>query len=548
MQGLLTLSRELHEAADLGEVMDHVLHAVERNTRYQRAWLLLPLAGTKGLSVIGYALADRARVDQRMAELDLSKDAWMRLHLTATEPFVIDDVREAPLADQQQVAYFGNRTLISVPMLRLAEHIGALCVGTFAAEGVLPPTDEEFAFVVQIGALVSVVAGRLRAEAAQRALEEKVRGAQRLEALGRMAGEIAHDFNNMLVTIVINNELAKNAVGAHEAREFLDEIAQGTNRAAGLTRQLLAFSRGQPLEQRAVGVEALVDAFSSLLLTLVPANVALEIAHGAGLPTVYGDAGQIEQVLMNLVVNARDALSTGGTIRIETATTTIDEAAVTENPTARVGEFVVLSVSDTGPGLSPEIAARMFEPFFSTKAPGAGTGLGLAVVDSVVRRHEGFVTVRSEEGRGTTFRVHLPMVRRGQPEIAPAATAPGAAEHPGIHVLVVDDDVQVRTAVQQVLVRAGYRVTAAEDGQAALELLDAHRDVALVITDLVMPRLGGSELVERLSTRPDGPRVLILSGYAPGGPARQTFEHVLAKPFKPDDLVRKVREVVNGAA
>lgn len=523
--------------------MDRVVEAVTRHTRYQRAWLILPLPGSQGLEVIGYALPDRVRIEQRMAALDVSKDPLLGMLLTATDVIVIDDLREAELADQAQVAYFGNRTLVAVPMLRLAERIGALCVGTFAAEGVLPPTPDELTFIGQTASMVSAVAGRIRAEAAQRELEEKVRGAQRLEALGRMAGEIAHDFNNMLVSIMGNADLARGMLEQHPARELVEEVEVAARRAAGLSRQLLAFSRGQPLERRDIRIDDVVDGFAPMLRTLLPATVNLEVTRTPGLGLVYADAGQVEQVVMNLVVNARDALDMRGRILVEISGVTIDDAYVEAHPSARVGDYVLLAVTDTGVGMSAEVSGRVFEPFFTTKAAGAGTGLGLAVVDSIVRRHDGFINVYSEEGRGTTFRVYLPVSTRVAEAVAKAPVVEPVLSGTE-HVLVVDDDAQVRALLQRVLTRAGYRVTVADDGQAALEVLDARDDVDLVVSDLVMPRLAGDTLWSILHSRPAAPPMIIMSGYAPGAAAQGTFEHVLSKPFAPRDLLRKAREVL----
>ncbi|MEO7183155.1 MAG: ATP-binding protein [Gemmatimonadaceae bacterium] len=544
----MTLSRRLHEASNLVDVMDHVVTAITAETRYQRAWLTLPIVGSGGVEVIGYALPERTRVDQRMASLDIAKDPWIQFLLSTTEPIVVDDLRELALADQEQVAYFGNRTLIAVPMLRLAERVGAFCVGTFAEEGVLPPKAEELEFVVQVGTLVSVVAGRLRAEGAQRVLEEQVRSAQRLESLGRMAGEIAHDFNNMLVSIVGNTDLVKEMLAGHPAQELILEIEQAATRATGLTRQLLAFSRGQPFERREVHLGAVVDGFLPILRSLVPANVALEISNAAELGAVDGDPGQIEQVLMNLVVNARDALPNGGTIRVATEAIRIDAASLESHATMPLGDYVVLSVADTGVGIPGDIVGRLFEPFFTTKAAGAGTGLGLAVVDSIVRRHDGFVNAHSVEAQGTTFTVYFPVSVRPLEDTAARPSIPEALHEGHEHVLLVDDDEQVRSLLVRVLSGAGYRVSVAEDGQAALELLESLHDVDLVLTDLVMPRLGGRALRDILRERPGAPAVLVMSGYAPGAEERGTFEHVISKPFAPADLLRKLRELLGPSA
>ncbi|NUQ76229.1 MAG: response regulator [Polyangiaceae bacterium] len=524
----------------LAAVMDRVVEAMRRETRYQRAWLLLPLSPTRGLEVIGYALPDPVGVALRMAELDLVGDRLLQRLLATTEPYVIDDLRLCDEADQAQVAHFGNRTSINVPMLRVGERIGVFVVGTFAAEGVLPPTPTELDFIVQVATLVSIVAGRLRAEAAQQASEEKVRSIQRLEALGRMAGEVAHDFNNLLVAILGNAAMASSLVEGQPAAELLDEIRLAGERAAGLTRQLLAFSRGQPLVQRDVDLGSVVDRLAPMLRTLLPSSIALRVSTTGELGSTPADAGQLEQVLLNLVVNARDAIERQGTIDVSLAPAEIDEAYVAQHPWARPGRYVVLSVSDDGRGMSADLQRRVFEPFFTTKPAGIGTGLGLAVVDGVVRRHDGFVHVYSEEGRGTTFRVYLPRsARPAHVESTVVHAAIGGTER----VLVVDDDAQVREMLRRVLEKAGYRVSIAADGEEALAAAQRER-FDVVVTDLVMPRMSGDALIERL-TATGGPAALLLSGYAPAA-LRITHPHLLSKPFSPTELLGALRRLLDG--
>ncbi|MGC4087901.1 MAG: ATP-binding protein [Polyangiaceae bacterium] len=544
---MLELSRALHEATTLSEAMDTVLAAVERHTRYRRAWLLLPMSPTRGLEVIGYALPDRARIEQRMAEIEFAKDPFLRMHLEAKEPRVMDDLRLEPLADQQQVAHWGNRTLISVPMLRVAERVGALCVGTFAADGVLPPTAEEVDFIVQIGAMLSVVAGRIRAEQAHRELEEKVRNAQRLESLGRMAGEIAHDFNNMLVAILGNADGAKQMLARHPALELVEEIEQAALRAAQLTRQLLSFSRGQPLQRREIQLESVINGFLSMLEHLLPASTRLDVRNERDLHAVFADAGQVEQVIMNLVVNARDAMPSGGAITLSSRAFHCDAEFARTHSGAREGEYVVLSVSDTGVGMPAEVRERVFEPFFTTKASGGGTGLGLAVVETILKRHEGFIGVDSEVGRGTSVHAYFPASQRTSEVTLTPSTESLPSPAGNELLLLADDDRQVRVLLERVLTSAGYRVLPVEDGQAALDALAREPRVALVLSDLVMPRLGGNELRDILLTRPGAPPVLIMSGYARGDAALTNFEHLLAKPFSPQELLQKVRSVLDSS-
>ena len=535
-QGLLDLARSLHHAATLAAAMDMALAAVSAATRYRRAWLGVPLPDGAGLEIVGYALPDHQLVAQRMATVDIARDAYLTHALTASEPFVIEDLRLDPRADQAQVAFFGNRTIINVPMVRLGgERFGAFTVGTFAAEGVLPPTPAEFDAIVQIASLVSAAAARIRAEDEGRILAEHLRAAQRLEGLGRLSGEIAHDFNNLLTAISGNAELAKAASDPAQAHDALDEILGAARRAAALTRQLLAFSRNQPRQPRPLDLDGLIAQFRPLLARLLPAGVVLEVHLDAG-ATVVADPGQLEQVVMNLVVNARDALAGPGHIAVATAL--VPPSAVLAAP------HVALTVADSGPGIADDVRARLFEPFFTTKRAGAGTGLGLAVVDNIVRQHHGQVRVANRPDGGAEFTVLLPVAPEAVVAAAPPPTdaSPVAPPRAAAHVLVVDDDPTVRGLVSRILTGAGYQVSAVADAEAALAL-PTLAAITVVVSDLVLPGLDGLGLARRLAATSPSPPVLLMSGYAPDGvDTRGT--HLLAKPFTRASLLAKLDELV----
>ncbi|PKN56493.1 MAG: hybrid sensor histidine kinase/response regulator [Deltaproteobacteria bacterium HGW-Deltaproteobacteria-14] len=546
---LLQLSRQLHEARTLDAVMTEVITAIKAATRYQHAWMSVFSTDHSRFTVVGNPSTNDERIHARIAALDVAADRFLTRCLSASEAFVIEDMRLDPDADQEQVAFFENRTAITVPMVRLAERLGAFGVGTFGdAEGVLPPTPDEFAFIVQVASLVSVIVGRLHAEEAHRALEERMRANQRLEALGRLAGGISHDFNNILVSIVGNSDLVASQLGGHPALELVEEVQDAAARAANLTRQLLAFSRGQLLDRHDLDLSKVIADLSRLLRRLLPDDVTLEFLPGARLGAVHADRGQLEQVVMNLAINARDAMPRGGRLVLETQNVLIDKAYVDAHPWAQVGRYVLLSVSDTGVGMGPEVCGQIFEPFFTTKPLFVGTGLGLAVVDSVVKQHQGFVHVYSEEGVGTTFKIYLPIVASHAADVGTKleelVQARGGAEH----VLVVDDDLHIRSYLERLLHGAGYRIGLAEGGAAALRYLADHPDVALVLTDLVMPVMSGPALIAAIADRPNPPQVLVMTGYARGSLAEAPIEHAITKPFGSQELLRRLREVLDAPA
>jgi PAS domain S-box-containing protein len=380
-----------------------------------------------------------------------------------------------------------------------------------------------------------------------RLLEQQLRQSQKMEAVGRLAGGVAHDFNNLLTVITSYSDLLLDSFGPDDTRrEDLAEIRKAAEGAAGLTRQLLSFTRQQVLQPRVLDVNATVRNTEGLLKRLVGEDVQVVATLAAGLGMVKVDPTHLEQIIMNLAVNARDAMPEGGRLTLETANTEMDEEYVRGHATARPGRYVVLAVSDTGIGMDAQTQARMFEPFFTTKEPGKGTGLGLATVYGVVKQAGGFIWVYSEPGRGTSFKIYLPRV--DEPADAPAAPA-GPAPRGTETVLIVEDAAAVRTVTRQVLERQGYTVLEAPNGDAALQIAAKHHGpIHLLLTDVVMPGVSGRQLAEQLvRLRPDI-AVLYVSGYTDDAVVRHGVLEAgvayLQKPFTADRLAHRVREVL----
>ncbi len=386
----------------------------------------------------------------------------------------------------------------------------------------------------------------------RRVLEDQFRQSQKMEAVGRLAGGIAHDFNNLLMVVSGYTEVLLDQITPENPLHAkIESIQQASDRATALTRQLLAFSRKQLLELKVIDVNAVVQDMERLLRPLIGEDIELTTTLTADVGCTRADAGQLEQVLMNLVVNAKDAMPQGGKISVRTASVTLDDSYRPENTFIKRGPYVMITVSDNGHGMDRETQARIFEPFFTTKEKGKGTGLGLSTVYGIIKQSGGYVFVQSELNRGTTFTIYFPRVDEPSEAIG-TASAPVAAVGGSETILLVEDEESVRQLVRETLVARGYRVLEAENGSAALTLAAAHPEtIHLVVTDVVMPGLSGHELAQQLLASRPGVKVLYLSGYAEDAintSATRPQKAFLQKPFTLQSLSRKVREVLGPAS
>jgi PAS domain S-box-containing protein len=421
-----------------------------------------------------------------------------------------------------------------------------LTVRTQRRDGMIIPT-EITASVVEIGGEPHVV-GLLRDVSERNALAEQLRLAQKMEAIGQLAGGVAHDFNNLLTAILGYSQLL-----AADLREnpdhfsAIEEIRKAGERAAGLTRQLLAFSRRQMLEPTVLDLNEVVRHIQEMLSRLIGEDIQVVITLESALGSVRADAGQIEQVIMNLAVNARDAMPRGGRLSIETANVDLDNTYAQAHVTGQPGPYVMLAVSDTGIGMDDATRQRIFEPFFTTKEKGRGTGLGLSTVYGIVKQSGGYIWVYSEPARGTTFKVYLPRVQTpAEPLVVPESVSLPAGGNETI--LLVEDDASVRTLARKTLEARGYRVLEAADGKEAMEIAQS-QSLDLLLTDMVLPGIGGSEIAARIHDIHPQSKVLYTSGYTDDAIVRggliERGSAFLEKPFTPNLLARRIREVLD---
>ncbi|MBI1941423.1 MAG: response regulator, partial [Acidobacteria bacterium] len=387
----------------------------------------------------------------------------------------------------------------------------------------------------------------------ERQLEEQLRHAQKMEAVGRLAGGIAHDFNNLLTIIAGYGQLVADQMDEKDPLAgHVGEIRKAADRAASLTRQLLAFGRRQVLAPRVLDLNAVVSDTEKMLRRLIGEDIELVASRGGNLGRVRADPGQLEQVLLNLAVNARDAMPRGGRLTLETANVELGEDYAASHYPVKPGRYVLLAVSDTGTGMDAETLSHIFEPFFTTKEQGKGTGLGLATVFGIVKQSEGHVTAYSEPGQGSTFKIYLPRVGE---ETGPAELKtgrPASLPRGEETILLVEDEGALRSMVRGVLQSHGYKVLEARNGEDALSVCEQLKGrIHLLLTDVIMPEMSGPQLADRLAVFHRDMKILYISGYTDEGIIHHGIldagTNFLQKPFTPEALVRKVREVLGNS-
>jgi signal transduction histidine kinase len=573
---LLAFARDLQRASTFEELLLVTRCELEISLGYVHAWLLVAdHEDAPELRLIDVAGAQRGRAWEVAPRLTIAGDPMMEEIVRSAAPVVVADARTDPRTNKEIVAKLGNRTIINVPLRLLDKPFGAFGTGTFGEEGCRPPTREALDYLVGMASQLAVAAGRIRfveerarAQEKLERVQEHLRQAQKMEAVGRLAGGIAHDFNNLLTVVLAHGSVLLEKMPPEDSlRVSVAAIVDAAQRASRLTSQLLTFSRHQPAELRAVDVAALLRDLVPMIRTLVGDRVEIAFIAPDDVGWVAADPSQLERIVVNLAVNARDAMPNGGKLTLELSDVVLDAAHIDAHVGLREGRHVLLTVSDTGEGMDPETQSRIFDPFFTTKAPGKGTGLGLTTVHGLVQRLSGTTWVQSEPGKGAVFKIHLPCTdSRGEP--APAehaardsAPSPVSQQRPASDtegdedatrartILVVDDEEPLRALVHRILSDGGYSVLVARSPVDAIRQACLREDdIDLLVTDVVMPEMSGCELSRRLRELRPSLRVLYMSGYTETmlgtDDAWDSAALLLNKPFTANDLLRMVHQAL----
>lgn len=550
---LLVFARRLHAIEDFGEMVLALADEIRESVGYTTAWLSVFDLPNKQVRVLAYQGDNEEDIWTHAPVIPLADDPYLVRVFEATEPQIVHDAQTDPNVNRELVEQLGNRTIINIPMRLVDQQFGALGTGTFGDEGVRLPSEEELAHLVGLAKQLVTASARLllqkeREEMAykQELLARKLAERQQLESLGELAGGIAHDFNNLLMVVIASTSLLKATETDPEREADMQTILDASTRASELTRRLLALGKRQSLQLETSSLNTLVESVVSLIKRVIPADIVLNVVPADNLPPVSMDTGQIEQVLMNIALNAKDAMPNGGQLTIETEHVVIDEEFVQEHPWSRAGQYNLLSATDTGPGMPADVLSKIFEPFYTTKKSHKGSGLGLSVCRGIVEQHGGMILGYSEPDVGATFKVYLPVAK--SPATTIGAVNDGPVPRGNERLLIADDGEEVRLVVQRILERAGYSVVAVSDGEQALQASLAE-DFDLVILDAVMPKMGGRATFDAMRSHSPNLPVLFASGYGAEELSARFLSDIsapmLPKPFNPDHLLRMVRSLLD---
>ena len=526
-----------------------------RGTRRRVEHRAAPLRSTSGEIVAALSITTdvtaRHEVEDTLRRRALQHAVLASLGALALRDADVDDLTRRAVDAIHETLGLPERVALDLLRRHGLAYASAAAAGEDSSAPVaLDPEDENF--VRSAAHLLSAAIERRRAEDVLREREEQLRQAQKMEAIGQLAGGVAHDFNNLLTVINVHTDLLLQQLGDGEAmRGDVEEIARAAARAASLTRQLLTFSRKQVVQPQVLDLARVVAGIEPMLRRLIGEDVDFEAAVDGPVEPVRADEGEIEQVLINLVVNARDAMPQGGRLRVRLAHAVVDDELSARHPSLRPGEYAQLTVSDSGMGMTTETMARAFEPFFTTKEPGRGTGLGLSTVYGIVKQCGGVIIVDSEPGAGTEFRVYLPTAS-GEEPVPTSVQGRRTQSTAGETILLAEDEDSVRRLARRVLEAQGYTVLEAINGEDALRLAADYGGVIdLLLSDVVMPELGGRLLAERLTAARPETEVLFMSGYTDDDILRRGLlergQRLLQKPFTSTALAHEVRSMLDAA-
>jgi signal transduction histidine kinase len=549
------IGQAISKQAGIDEVLENVVRALENRLSYDRAAILLADPEQRRLSFrIGFGYSEQEIAVLREASFNLanpqSRGAFVTCYRERRAILINDftEVAEVHSSRSQQIAdKVGAQSFLCCPIVCEGESLGVLAVDNIKSKKELVQSD--LSLLTGIAPVIGMSIRNARYLDLEEQRSAQMRQSQKMEAIGQLAGGIAHDFNNLLTAIIGFATLARMETDSEKpSAKFLDEVLVASERATHLTKGLLSFSRKQAIDLQPVDLNATVAHIEKLLRRLISEEIELVLACAPGVLPVVADPGQLDQIILNLATNARDAMEQRGVLTIETGQVEVGPRQIAGFAGLAPGSYARLVISDTGKGMDSSTAAHIFEPFFTTKEVGKGTGLGLSIVYGIVKQHGGFLEVDSSPGMGSSFLIYFPLLAtEARPAPQPQPGCPSAAGN--ATVLVVEDAPEVRRLTREVLESQGYRVIEAVDGEDALAQFRAHLgEISLVVMDVVMPKLDGKETFAEMDRLRPGTKVLFTSGYTPDDVNRKGIrfdrDNFLAKPCSPQDLLRMVGELL----